>query len=50
MTSQEAAAIDLRNKSNCEREIHRFVEADEWERTCIFCGKFETTKPEGDDQ
>jgi len=28
-------------QQKCKRGEHHFVECDEWERTCLYCGKFE---------
>jgi hypothetical protein len=33
--------IELLRSLLCERGEHHFVECDEWERTCLYCGKFE---------
>ncbi len=29
------------HKEKCEKGEHHFIECDEWERTCLYCGKFE---------
>jgi hypothetical protein len=32
---------DEHQKEDCKNGKHKFVECDEWERTCIHCGEFE---------
>ena len=29
-----------KDEENCKKGKHRFVKCDEWEETCIICGKF----------
>ena len=31
-----------RHKKDCAEGKHNFVPCDEWEPTCLYCGKFQT--------
>lgn len=32
---------DAQHFADCKNEKHNFVECDEWEKTCLYCGKFQ---------
>ena len=43
MTFEQFKEEEQRQKhlSDCKNGNHKFIECDEWERTCLYCGKFE---------
>ena len=32
---------EQKQEEECKKGNHRFVECDEWQPTCIICGKFQ---------
>ena len=41
LAQEEREEAEKLRKELCQKGEHNFVECDEWERTCLYCGKFE---------
>ena len=41
MNMQESLEVQRKKKQECESGNHKFIESDEREKTCLYCGEFQ---------